>query len=409
MARTRQKLINYHSSGKTEITQEILDNLNYGEIAVRHAADQPELIIKTGPSTKAVFIDSNAIDSKIDASQISITGQLEVIDERLDTIESGYAQSAIVDTLVSGAKDSVYSSAVSYTNGQISTVSGTILDTVASAYTTKDEFDTLNNTVTAHTSAIASADTRLSTIESGYAQSAVVNTLINTKISNVYKFKGSVNTYDDLSSITTKENGDVYNVISGNGTTPPGTNYAYVEASGTTPSHWDALGGSIDLSIYVTDDEFNTLSNTVTAHTSAIASADTRLSTIESGYAQSAVVDTLVSGAKDSVYSSAVSYTDGAISDALDTVANDYVTNTEFNNLNDVVTGHTSAIASADTRLTAVENIANSALQGFQLSGTSASTVSGNETTQYGAVANFTSGGNATLDLSALVIDCGDF
>lgn len=50
----------------------------------------------------------------------------------------------------------------------------------------------------------------------------------------------------------------------------------------------------------------------------------------------------------------------------------------------------------------------NSALQSFKLTGTSATTT-GNQSSQYGAVANYTAEGNATLDLSNIVIDCGDF
>lgn len=61
---------------------------------------------------------------------------------------------------------------------------------------------------------------------------------ISTSIVTVYKFKGSVDTYDDLPEDA--ETGDVYNVVEAHDNVPAGTNYA------KTNDGWDALGGSID-------------------------------------------------------------------------------------------------------------------------------------------------------------------
>ena len=74
-----------------------------------------------------------------------------------------------------------------------------------------------------------------------------------SQISTVYRYKGSVKTYNDLP--TNAENGDVYNVEQAHGLYPAGTNYAW---NGTD---WDALGGSIDLSNYVTKTELTTALN----------------------------------------------------------------------------------------------------------------------------------------------------
>lgn len=64
-------------------------------------------------------------------------------------------------------------------------------------------------------------------------------TEIDNKISSVYKYKGTVATYNDLPN-TDLVVGDVYNVAS------DGSNYAW------TGSNWDKLGGDIDLSGYQT-------------------------------------------------------------------------------------------------------------------------------------------------------------
>ena len=68
---------------------------------------------------------------------------------------------------------------------------------------------------------------------------------VDSKLSTVYKYKGSVATYEELPSAN-NEVGDVYNVET------DGMNYAW---DGTT---WDKLGGTVDLSNYYTKSEVNT-------------------------------------------------------------------------------------------------------------------------------------------------------
>ena len=70
---------------------------------------------------------------------------------------------------------------------------------------------------------------------------------VNQKTSQIYRYKGSVATYNDLP--TTHDVGDVYNVVAAYGDYPAGTNFAW---NGT---EWDALGGSIDTSAFVEESE----------------------------------------------------------------------------------------------------------------------------------------------------------
>lgn len=80
-------------------------------------------------------------------------------------------------------------------------------------------------------------------------------TEIDTKVASVYKYKGTVATYNDLPS-TGLTVGDVYNVET------DGSNYAW------TGTEWDKLGGTIDVS------GFQTKSNLVTSVSSS--STDTQ-------------------------------------------------------------------------------------------------------------------------------------
>lgn len=68
---------------------------------------------------------------------------------------------------------------------------------------------------------------------------------ISSKISSVYRYKGSVETKADLPSENLTE-GDVYNVKD------TGDNYAWVAPVGEFAGFWDKLAGDIDLSSYAT-------------------------------------------------------------------------------------------------------------------------------------------------------------
>lgn len=68
---------------------------------------------------------------------------------------------------------------------------------------------------------------------------------INAKLSSALKYKGSKDTYADLPK-TGNQVGDVWNVVAAYGNAHAGTNWAW---NGTT---WDPLGGTVDLTNYVT-------------------------------------------------------------------------------------------------------------------------------------------------------------
>lgn len=102
-----------------------------------------------------------------------------------------------------------------------------------------------------------------------------------SQIGTVYRYKGSVKNYSDLP--TNANNGDVYNVENAYLQYPAGTNYAWNDTT------WDALGGSVDLSNYVTQTSLTeTLKAyaTITYITQTLANyvTSTNLTNILSGY-----------------------------------------------------------------------------------------------------------------------------
>lgn len=97
----------------------------------------------------------------------------------------------------------------------------------------------LAGTLTTEAALNSSAASTLSSAKS------YTDTQINAKLSSALKYKGSKDTYADLPK-TGNQVGDVWNVVAAYGNTHAGTNWAW---NGTV---WDPLGGTIDLTNYVT-------------------------------------------------------------------------------------------------------------------------------------------------------------
>ena len=79
---------------------------------------------------------------------------------------------------------------------------------------------------------------------------------VKSKLSNIYRYKGTKDSYAELSAITNAVAGDVWNVVESYEGHPAGTNWAW------TGMEWDALGGSVDLSSYYNKTEVDTAINT---------------------------------------------------------------------------------------------------------------------------------------------------
>lgn len=112
--------------------------------------------------------------------------------------------------------------------------------------------DVVNNLTTSDTSKALSA-----------AQGKALSDRING-LGNVYKYKGTKPTINEVIAITDAIVGDVYNVEAefsvGGKKYPAGTNVACIKNTSTTEhteANWDPLGGTVDLSVYATKAEMN--------------------------------------------------------------------------------------------------------------------------------------------------------
>lgn len=91
------------------------------------------------------------------------------------------------------------------------------------------------------------------TNDTGFQTESQVNTLINSKVTSVMRYKGSVTNYTDLP--TNAEVGDTYNITNASTNNKAGDNAVW---NGTT---WDVLSGTIDLSNYWSKTELRAITN----------------------------------------------------------------------------------------------------------------------------------------------------
>lgn len=306
MARKTQSILNYRTATKNMPSS---GDVQYGEIVVRYATDQPELLIKKENQEFATFADKVAVNEMIKAAGASSDGKLEAFSAIVqstfatsaDTVAainqaSGAIQTTInnlsgnVVTYVEGVSGNIHTAIKDVDNKvadnksaidalsssvesnyatieYVKSVSGNIkttIDGVSTAlenhkteaegkYATKTELTTLSGNAKTAIETVAASVTALDTkLTEGYWTSAETNTQIDNKVkvavSSVYKVRGSVQSYGLLPTTGNVE-GDVYNVVEANGNIPAGTNYVWVsEGEGT--GHWDPLGGTVDLSAY---------------------------------------------------------------------------------------------------------------------------------------------------------------
>ena len=244
------------------------------------------------------------------------------------TVKNQYWNSSTTNTKITDAKNAGVTSAV----------------TCATTYANNTFVKT--STYNSYTGDVASSLQTLA--QSAQTLSGNIITLsgnIATKLSSVYKYKGTKATYANLPG-TGNETGDVWNVEAANGNIPAGTNYAW---DGTK---WDALGGSIDLSGFVTSESAGSMYSTLeslangakTAANSAFNYTAAVSATVKAQYWTSATTNTKITDAKNAAVTSAAT---SAVTYANNTFFTKSSAATMYNDLNGASTDAKNAANSA--------------------------------------------------------------
>ena len=474
MAITNQKLINFHGSNRSDAA--IQSALTKGEIAILHAGNAEGTMIGTlnDNGNLVWFISSAAVWTAIAAVDGGQTEQLDALKTAVSclssstiTIENNLASvSAATKPMLTAVTmsvpttDAVAGNYIEFTTAitgddynKVETI-GTTLDViqtaaVLSAVTAtgqvadalairqyvegvdtgiQGQITSINNDIDELSSSTVTLEDRVDkaldglTIDDNNSIKTYVDSAISTTISSVYRYKGTKETYAALPA-SGNEVGDVWNVVSaatvGGEPYPAGTNWVW------TGTEWDALGGTVDLSPFVTNDEFTPVKQ----------KAESALQGI-SGYSSNDYI-TLTNKAAVTDHNSAFTITQnvatsfGSIASTTKQVADAYGIQEYVKTMkNEAVTSAYTAssaitynaitdlqnqVDGIDTRVLGIENSsvfksAVTAVTFDELTSGATGVVGGTNTNrQESGVAAKIANKTLTLDFDCLVIDCGTF
>ena len=293
MARKNQRLINYHTSGKTTMPNG--SDVHYGEIVVRHNEEAPELLIKVGEESFGVFQASGAvktaIDSAVSTAKSELNGEISALEQSLsghvadfekfqNEVEETYATKTELETaktnittaytkMVNDAKAEVYGSATSFATKEVSAAEGRLNTAIAGV---ESNLEALSGVVESVTTNIGENYVSNDTLEAALEQ---VGSDIDGAKASVF---ASGKTYTDGQIAAAKKYADDQILVSEGKTNGliAGVE-AEVEALGKTVN----ANAEAAAKTYATKTE---LTNAQTALTQAIATAKTEATNASSAY-----------------------------------------------------------------------------------------------------------------------------
>ena len=341
----RQFLINYHTSGAENMP--LSGDVKLGEIIVRHNDQKPELLLLKDNGSFAKFIDSVAINTLIDSAKTNLEGQIDAV---VSNLEQNYATSA--NTVA--AIESVDAKFANY---------ATSADTAAAIKVVQDGVDSVAQDLETAVSSLTET--------------------INNKVSAAFIYKGTKNNFSEL-PLTGNVKGDVWNVVNANGNIPAGTNYAW------DGSAWDALAGTVDLTIFATS------AATVAAIKVVQDGVDAVDKKLVEGYATSADTASAIKAVDNKFANYATSADTAAAIKSVDNKFANYATSADTAAAIKVVQDGVDAIDLRVDKLEALSATTSSAVQSIEISG-----ITGVSATKVGT--------KYTIDFTNMVIDGGSF
>lgn len=481
MARTKQRLINYHGSNRDDST--IKAGLLKGEIAVLHGANAAGTMLGTldDGNNLVWFISSAAVYTAIEdvsggaAGQISalstalsgLSSSTITIENNLGSVSAATAPMLTAVTMSAPTTGEVSGNYIEFTTAitgnnyeKVETI-GTTLDVIQTAAAlsavtaTGQVADALAirqyvegvdtaiqgqlTTVNSNISTLSSSTVNLEqlvdygfsglTIDSGNSIKTYVDSVVGGAVSKAYNVKGSVADYTELDDVSDPAIGDVYNVVAAgtSAETPDekehseGTNWVW------TGEEWDALGGTVDLTNYITRDEYSPIASKANTALQSI-SGDSgneyiTVSMYGSGEHLSAFTVTQnVETSFGSIPSSEKKVADAyGVQEYIKTMKNEAVSSayTAASALTDSVkTDVINQINGLDERVDDIEesNVYNSAVTAVTFDSVADVTYIPENETNHTEAMRHQSGVNAsianntiTFDFDTLVIDCGTF
>ena len=165
MARKKQQLINYHTGSKQSMP--LSSEVQYGELVVRHNAEQPELLIKVADDKFATFVDVEAVAKKVNDSADSLNQTINAVSA---TVFTDYATKSALESVSGNIKSTLNTvkSALEGADTAIATELSAVSATVVANKETYDEYVEQNDKdIAALGAASAAVKTSVSELSAG--------------------------------------------------------------------------------------------------------------------------------------------------------------------------------------------------------------------------------------------------
>ena len=246
MARKKQQLINYHTGSKQSMP--LSSEVQYGELVVRHNAEQPELLIKVADDKFATFVDVEAVAKKVNDSADSLNQTINAVSA---TVFTDYATKSALESVSGNIKSTLNAvkSALEGADTAIATELSAVSATVVANKETYDEYVEQNDKDIAALGA-ASAAVKTSVAELSAGTRAEVSRL-DGRVDSVFTSAVTVSkeyTNVQLSAVTEDLQGqidDADSAIAALGAASAAVKTSVTELSAGTRAEVSRLDGAI--------------------------------------------------------------------------------------------------------------------------------------------------------------------
>ena len=301
------KVDNFSSATETALAN--VKTYTDGEVANAVASAQT---LANKAKDDAYAAASAYTDGQVASLKTTLEGQIDTVENSVEALEGvvsafsasvveNYATTAETETAIATAKGEAISAASAYTFDQVAAAKTELEGKISGA--TKE----LQGAIDGVAGDLAELSGSVETMKEDLEES------IAAAVTKAYVYKGSVESYGDLPE--NAENGDVWNVATESVVDgkiyPAGTNWAWVASEEEGKSHWDALGGIVDLTPYATSADTH---NAIAAVQAEVDALEANVETL-SGNTHNAIeaakthAENKATEAKDAAISAASAYT----------------------------------------------------------------------------------------------------
>lgn len=263
MARTLQKLINYHTGNASAMPT--TDKVEFGEIVVRHNSENPQLLIKVSDGGTEYFVPfiasaqiSTAIETKVTEVAGTLASSIDDVDKKVDALSGSVINNYWTSAQTKDAIDTAEQEAKDYADSQDEALSGRVVN-----YITTEITSVLSGDTDALAAEVAKLKEFSGNVATNYATKAYADSGVSVAIET------AVGTAEDASTADTVHGAKKY------------ADEKDRELSGNVVTYVDDANAGISSRIDTTNTKLNTLSASVVSFSGTVGQyIDERLTTV---------------------------------------------------------------------------------------------------------------------------------